>query len=339
MMSSLEKKLFDLLNLSLKEGKISKKYHQILLEFYICYKNAALSAGSEETIYAPLFTTLAKLVIEQSATPYSFSHYHKKIRKPFDYYRFGLDLFRPIVDLDHSTLLGKESLDAISSFLKKGENVVFFANHQVEPDPQVMSLLLEKKYPKLAEEIIFVAGERVLIDPLAIPMSMGRNLLCIFSKKHIDHPPELKLQKQLHNKRTMQIMSDLLSEGGKAIYVAPSGGRDRPDEKGEIKVAPFDPNSIEMFYLMAKKAKKTTHFFPLALLTYDILPPPDKREREMGERRITTHTPIHMAVGKEIDMDLFPGNDATNKELKRKNRSDYIHSLVVSSYKKLCSKK
>lgn len=90
---------------------------------------------------------------------------------------------------------------------------------------------------------------------------------------------------------------------------------------------------------MAKKAQRPSHFYPLALLTYDILPPPAALEREMGERRITKHTPIHMAVGKEIDMESFPGNDAPNKELKRKNRSVYIHSLVVKDYKKLMSKK
>ncbi len=50
--------------------------------------------------------------------------------------------------------------------------------------------------------MIFVAGERVITDPLAVPASMGRNLLCIYSKRYIDHPPELKSEKQLHNKRT-----------------------------------------------------------------------------------------------------------------------------------------
>ncbi len=100
--------------------------------------------------------------------------------------------------------------------------------------------------------MIFVAGERVITDPLAVPFSMGRNLLCIFSKRYIDHPPEQKMKKQLHNKRTMELMSELLSEGGKAIYVAPSGGRDRPNADGVVEIAPFDPQSIEMFYLMAR---------------------------------------------------------------------------------------
>ncbi len=331
----LEKKIFDLLDLALKENKLTAKFHRILCDFYSSYKNALAAAGADAKVYTPLFLTLSQLILQQFAHTFTFEPYHKAVRTPFDYYRFGLDFFRPIVDFKRSTLLGEKSLDEISHYLQRGENVIFFANHQVEPDPQLMSLLLEKKYPQLAEEIIFVAGERVLIDPLAIPLSMGRNLLCIYSKKHIDHPPELKLQKQFHNKHTMETMSVLLSDGGKAIYVAPSGGRDRPNKQGTVEVALLDPNSIEMFYLMAKKAKRTTHFYPLALRTHDILPPPPSLEREMGEKRLAHYAPVHMCVGEEIDMLSFPGNDAPQKELIRKNRADYIHSLVLKDYQKL----
>jgi hypothetical protein len=52
-----------------------------------------------------------------------------------------------------------------------------------------MSLLLEHydnnsnnhsgKYRELAEKIIYLAGHKVTNDPIAIPHSKGRNLLCI----------------------------------------------------------------------------------------------------------------------------------------------------------------
>jgi len=58
----------------------------------------------------------------------------------------------------------------------------------------------------------------------------------------------------------MELMSELLSEGGKAIYVAPSGGRDRPNAQGVVEIAPYDPQSIEMFYLMTQRAGHLTHF-------------------------------------------------------------------------------
>ena len=72
--------------------------------------------------------------------------------------------------------------------------MIFLANHQIEADPQAISLLLDDLYPNFAENMIFVAGERVITDPFAIPFSMGRNLLCIYSKRYIDHPPEKKLK-------------------------------------------------------------------------------------------------------------------------------------------------
>ena len=180
--------------------------------------------------------------------------------------------------------------------------------------------------------MIFVAGERVTTDPLAIPFSMGCNLLCIYSKRYIDHPPDQKLKKQLHNKKTMKLMSELLSEGGKIIYVAPSGGRDRPDEKGVVQVAPFDAQSIEMFYLMSRKAKHPTFFYPMALSTYQLLPPPETVQIELGEARFAKRGGIHVAFGEQIDMEHFPGSGTTNKLERRKVRANYICDLVKKDY-------
>ena len=86
---------------------------------------------------------------------------------------------------------------------------------QTEADPQIFSLLLDEAHPGFASETIFVAGDRVTSPPrgtgpnaapaaprracperpptagappraadsIAMPFSMGRNLLCIFSKR------------------------------------------------------------------------------------------------------------------------------------------------------------
>src|SRR5262249_36194951 len=159
---------------------------------------------------------------------------------PFDYYAFGNTFFRLLVDAKASRVKGDKNIHEIIAHLKNGHNVVLLSNHQIEADPQAISILLDDKYPGLAEGMIAVGGERVITDPLAVPFSMGRNLLCIYSKRYIDHPPEKKAEKQHHNKRTMEIMSLLLKEGGKLIYVAPSGGRDRRNKQGVVEVAPFD---------------------------------------------------------------------------------------------------
>ena len=60
-----------------------------------------------------------------------------------------------------------------------------------------------------------------------------------------------------HNRMVMKTMQQLMTDGGKCIWVAPSGGRDRPSDDGKYEVAPFDSKSIEMFRLMSAKADGT----------------------------------------------------------------------------------
>jgi hypothetical protein len=47
---------------------------------------------------------------------------------------------------------------------------------------------------------LIIAGDRVVTDPLSKPFSMGRNLFCVHSKKHMDDIPELKAQKMETNR-------------------------------------------------------------------------------------------------------------------------------------------
>ncbi len=303
-----------------------------MVSFYTSYVASLVRDGIDPAPFEPLFLIFLRLVKDQFPTPSHFLPYHKAERHPFDYYTFGNTFLRPLIDFDQSKLLGKNHLDQIMAQLNHGENVVLFANHQTEPDPQAISLLLEEKYPKLAEEMIFVAGDRVVTDPLAIPFSLGRNLLCIYSKRYIDNPPEDRLKKQLHNKRTMELMSELLASGGKCIYVAPSGGRDRRNAEGVVEVAPFEPSNIEMFYLMAKKSGKTTHFYPLALSTYSLLPPPETIRKELGEERVANRGGVSLSFGKEIAMEEFPGSEIVEKQERRKLRCEYIWNLVHQEY-------
>lgn len=322
----------------LKKGWISAKSKEHLLQFYDSYEQALELQGISISKYESVFNTLLELLKNEILKPHSFAPYHVQIRSPFDHYQFGLDFVRPLVDMQLSSVQGLEHLNQIASKIRAKDNVILLANHQTEADPQAISILLEGSHPDIASEIIFVAGERVITDPLAIPFSMGHNLLCIFSKRYIDHPPEEKSNKQLHNKRTMQLMSELLGEGGKCIYVAPSGGRDRQNAQGVVEVAPFDPQSLEMFYLMAQRAGHPTHFYPLALSTYDLLPPPQTVQVELGEARHAKRAGIHLAFGPEIDMEHFPGCDEKDKHKRRQTRADYIWNLVKKDYKQFSSR-
>lgn len=318
---------------SFAQDLLPEKHYKLLKQFYINYKTALQAHHIQITEYEPVFFSFLEKVEEQIQNPYAFAPYHKQILSPFNYYQFGLDFMRPLIDREGSSVQGDIYLEEITQKIARQENVIFLANHQIEADPQVLSILLEDKYPKLAQELIFVAGERVVTDPLAIPFSMGRNLLCIYSKRYIDHPLELKTKKQLHNKKTMELMSQLLCEGGHAIYVAPSGGRDRRSPEGKIEVAPFDAQSIEMFYLMTQKASRPTSFYPMALFTYELLPPPEGIQIELGEERRTKRGCVHLAIGPQIPMENIPGLEESDKRKRREMRAHFIWSEVCKKYK------
>ena len=221
-----------------------------------------------------------------------------------DFYALGTDFFRPSMDLDKSVVLGQDNLKKAREQLEAGENVVFLANHQSEADPQVVSCLFEQVSPEigdLAAKVTYVAGHKVTTDALAVPFSMGRNLLCIHSKKHIDADPDTKPAKSRQNMQAMNAMLGGLKDGGMAIWVAPSGGRDRRDvASGKIPIAPFDQKTVDMFRLMGRKSKTPTHFYPMSMVSYDLCPPPDFVEAGVGEQRNVRFTPIGIAVMDEV---------------------------------------
>lgn len=319
-------------NASIADGTMPPEIGDVLKDFFTSYITAVKSNGISQESIEPVLEQFIARVVEQLKSPHSFSLFHERVREPFDYYTFGLELLRPLIDFPRSKALRLDLVDRMKEQIRHGDNVILLANHQTEPDPQAISLLLEKTHPDFAEKMIFVAGHRVVTDPLAIPFSMGRNLLCIYSKKHVDNPPEQKADKLLHNQRTMKKMGELLAEGGKCIYVAPSGGRDRPDADGNIDVAPFDAQSIEMFWLIAQQAKRPTHFYPLALSTYDLLPPPNRVKKDLGEARQARCAPAFIAFNEEIDMENFPGSEDLDKKQKRQLRAEYIWNIVRRDY-------
>ena len=62
------------------------------------------------------------------------------------------------------------------------------------------------------------------------------------------------------------------------------------------------------------------------------MPPPIHVEKELGEKRIINRTPVSMVIGKEIDMESFPGSENCDKLEKRKLRTDYIWQQVCLGY-------
>lgn len=315
----------------LKEGSIDAKNASILSAFCQSYLTA-LQAEQDLSSSEHLLYQLIDFVKQFYQKPHLFSHYHSMVEAPFNYHLFGIDMLRPLINFQKSKLLGLPFLHQIANQIQKGENCIFLANHQTEADPQILDLIFSPYYPTIAKEMISVAGSRVTTDPFSIPFSLGRNLLCIYSKKYIDTPPEMREQKQRHNRQTMNIMRTLLNEGGKCIYVAPSGGRDRLSSSRVVEVAPFDPNSVEMFRMVANHGDRKTHFYPLALNTYSLLPPPQEVHKGLGEARHTSICAVGVAIGEEIDLNAIEHAD---KIQARALRAQAAHRAVVLEYQKL----
>lgn len=59
------------------------------------------------------------------------------------------------------------------------------------------------------------------------------------------------------NLESMKELNSLMTQGGNIFWVAPSGGRDRPDPTtGEFVVTPFDIKAMDMFKLVAMQSQK-----------------------------------------------------------------------------------
>lgn len=284
-------------------------------EYFLSCNTASLSPDS--TVTAETTTKAMSDVITYGLqhgllNPYNFSTTHTALRgidpssedgNTIDYYKFGIDFFKPCMDVEKSLVLGQDNLEKAKQQLAAGENVVFFANHQSEADPQVVSVTFEKAgFGDMAEDMVYVAGHKVTTDPLAVPFSMGRNLICIHSKKHLDADPETKGIKMKQNLQAMGGMLKMLaSETGVAIWVAPSGGRDRRDvETEEVPIAKFDKKTVDMFRLLGNKSKKPTHFYAMGMVTYDLCPPPDVVEAGVGEQRNVRFVPVGVSISEEL---------------------------------------
>ncbi|KAF3790714.1 Glycerol-3-phosphate acyltransferase [Nymphaea thermarum] len=249
-------------------GKLSANVAALMEELYQNYRNAIYQSGhpnAPEIVLSNMAAVFDRILADVE-DPFTFSPYHVAIREPFDYYTFGQNYIRPLIDFRNS-YIGNLSLFAdMEDKVKQGHNVVLISNHQTEADPAIISLLLEKTNPYISEKMTFVAGDRVITDPLSKPFSMGRNLICVYSKKHMNDIPELADMKKRANTRSLKEMALLLRSGSQLIWIAPSGGRDRQDSQ-------------------------TGEWFPV--------------EKEIGERRLMGFHGVGLSLTPEMDFEEF----------------------------------
>jgi len=323
-----DRALYDIIGDKIK-AKIPPGFDSLIGNFFDDYKSSNYAAKMSPESFQTNIVTFLSEVQRATADPFKFSSFHTAIRQPFDYYKWGNDFLRPLVILEQSKVEGLQNAEKIAQLIAKGDNVIIMSNHQTEADPQVISILLELHgLSAIAEKIIFIAGHKVTTDPVAIPFSMGRNLLCIHSKKHIKNPPEKIAEKQAQNLESMKALGSLTSQGGSVFWVAPSGGRDRPDESGAFVVAPFDVKALDMFKLIAMQSNKPMHFFPMAMYSHQLVPPPKGVSSDVGEERSAKRGAVSMTILEEMD-GLGGLKDAEYRDL--------MQSRVVAAYKDLCA--
>ncbi|OVA02860.1 Phospholipid/glycerol acyltransferase [Macleaya cordata] len=315
-------------------GRLPSTVAAGLEELYENYRNAVLQSGhprAHEIILSNMAVAFDRILLEVE-DPFAFSPHHKAIREPFDYYMFGQNYIRPLIDFRKSYVGNISVFNDIEEKLHQGHNVILISNHQTEADPAVISLLLETTNPRIAENLTYVAGDRVVTDPLCKPFSMGRNLVCVYSKKHMNDIPELAEMKRRANTRSLKEMALLLRGGSQIIWIAPSGGRDRPDPStGEWFPAPFDTSSVDNIRRLAHHSGPPEHIYPLALMCHDIMPPPPQVEKEIGERRVISYHGVGLSAAPELSFDELAANHENPEEAKSAF-SQALYSSVTEQY-------
>lgn len=273
-----QEQFFGIMQALIQSGKMSEKLLPLWQDFYQNYSGALIGSqqpGATPEFVAQVQASIADNVTLQFVQPYTFPSFHERITGPYNYYDFGQRYTGSLIDFANSVLGNRERWDQIDQLLAQKNNVILLANHQTEADPGVFAHMLEASHPKLATEVIYVAGDRVVTDPMCKPFSMGRNLFCVHSKKHIGDVPELKAAKMETNRKTLVTMQRKLNEGGQLIWIAPSGGRDRPKD-GAYLPDVFDHTAVDLMRSLGSRAKQPTHLMPMAMYSYPLMPPPDK---------------------------------------------------------------
>lgn len=334
-----EEELLSYLKKEVEIGRLSSNIANGLEELFYNYKNAVMHSGvprANEIIISNMAVAFDRILLDVE-DPFTFSPYHIAIREPFDYYMFGQTYIRPLIDFRNSYLGNISVFHEIENQLKQGHNIVLISNHQTEADPAVIALLLEKTCPRIAETLVYVAGDRVVTDPLCKPFSMGRNLLCVYSKKHMNDVPELVDMKKRANTRSLKEMAMLVRSGSQIIWIAPSGGRDRPDAvTGEWYPAPFDASSVDNMRRLVEHSTVPGHIYPLALVCHDIMPPPPQLEKQIGERRKISFHGVGLSVAPEINFKEVTAS-CENQEEAKEAFSRALYDSVNEQYNVLNS--
>ena len=103
---------------ALEQGEVPEKTYKIVLQLYESYARSLELAGFRMQDFDHLFDDLLMLMIKHLKNPFYFGSYHKRILEPYNYFRFGIEFIRPLVDQQRSRVLGIDTIKKISNQLR-----------------------------------------------------------------------------------------------------------------------------------------------------------------------------------------------------------------------------
>ncbi|XLU65464.1 hypothetical protein S245_024673, partial [Arachis hypogaea] len=74
--------------------------------------------------------------------------------------------------IKETTSCPTSSLPTPNDHPAREHKLILMSNYQTETDPAVIALLIEKRAPHLAKNMTYVAGDRVVTDPMCKPFSI-----------------------------------------------------------------------------------------------------------------------------------------------------------------------
>ncbi|PWA39262.1 glycerol-3-phosphate O-acyltransferase, chloroplast [Artemisia annua] len=127
-------------------------------------------------------------------------------------------------------------------------------------------------------------------------------------------------------------MALLLRGGSKIIWIAASGGRDRPDPvTNQWFPTPFDASSVNNMRRLVEHAGAPGHIYPLVLLCYDIMPPPPQVEKEIGERRVISYHGAGLSVAPKMEYNEVTASSKGPEEAKEAY-SQALYDSICQQY-------
>jgi glycerol-3-phosphate O-acyltransferase len=96
----------------------------------------------------------------------------------------------------------------------------------------------------------------------------------------------------------------------------------------------FDPSAVGLMMKMAESAKKPTHLYPMAMVSWAVMPPPKQKEKDLGERRLTNYSGVGISAGNELDIAAVVKGVAEGVE-PEEVVAKAVHAQVVDEYRVL----